>query len=821
MFLNYFKIAVRNLLKSKIYTAINIFGLAVGLATCILIVLYVTHEWQYDRFLPKSDKIYRVVQTTHSDAKTEEQASTPFPLAPVLASEFPNLIDKAVRFYDREETAHTFIDKEQEKSFRETNFYFVDSTFIDVFDVELLRGNPEQALENELSLVISETIARKFFGDENPIGKSLNYAGLGYMTVTGVMKDWPKDSHIDINLVASFSSLNNFYRNSPNFDDSWLWNPVWTYILVKDENSVNRLKSQLASLYDKYYYAYPGWPLDEKIEVDLQPVTDIHLYSQRDNELKANSSVFYLYLFSAIAGFVLFIACINFTNLATARSLERSREVGIRKALGGNRTQLFFQFIGESFFVSLLAVIVGVFFVQLLLPWFSNMTGLELSFNIFQNAYIIPWLLLLTLIVALLSGSYPAVFLSSFEPVKVLKGVAARTGNGSFFRKALVTFQFTLSIFLLIGTAVTFLQLKHMQNKDLGFDKNHVILLPTNQNLISWEFENFVERAKQNVHVESISGIGKIPGSKSQEYYRYVPDNGGNNNDDATNLVLHVTYDFIETFDVNVIAGRPFSRDYSTDPENALLVNQKMLPFLGVENPEDAIGAPFYYYPSEGERKTFSVVGVLEDFNYSSVKKEIEPVAIRLVDGLTPILSYIKYTAIEITPGNLSSVLPHLEAIWNEINNIDPFEYTFLDEELDKIYEAEATMSTLSSTFAILSIALACMGLLGLASYAAKQKRQEIGIRKSLGASVSNIVSLLSKEFLFLVILANLFAWPVSYYMASTWLENFPYRIDLLSAVPFIFGGAGVTVLFIALFTISYHSIKAGLLSPMEAIRRE
>lgn len=820
MIFNYYKVAIRNLLKNKGHSLINILGLAVGLATCILIILYVSNEWNFDRNFENSERTYRIVQTTSSDVKTEEQASTPFPLAPVVSEEFPHLIEKSVRFFDREETAHTFLNKETKASFRESNFYFVDSTFLDVFNVPLVQGNPDNALNNELSLVISEEVAQRFFGGENPIGQTLNYAGLKDMTVTGVMRSWPEQSHIKVDLVASFSSLNQIYRRSPGYDKSWLWNPVWTYVLLKDPDAATTLEDQLSTLKEKYYYAYSGWPLDEKIDLELQPITDIYLYSNRDNEMRANSSVFYLYLFSVIAAFILIIACINFTNLSTARSFERSREVGLRKAMGGDRSQLFAQFIGESFIISFIAIIIGVAIALLMLPFFNEITSSDISLSLFSSGYVIPGLLLLTVVVALLSGSYPAIFLSSFEPVQVLKGTNTKNANGSFFRKTLVTFQFTLSIFLLIGTAVTFLQLKHMQNKDLGFDKNHVLILPTKQNSISWEFDTFIEKAMQHAYVESVTGIDKIPGSKAQEYYRYVPDQGQNGKD-GTNLVLHVTHNFLETFDVKLLAGRTFSREYSTDPENALLINKRMLPVLGVEDPEDAIGAIFHYYPTGEERQTFTVIGVLDDFNYSSVKKEIEPLAIRLIEGLYPVLQYVEHTAVEINPGNTASVLSHLESIWKELNPIDPFEYSFLDEELDKIYEAEATMSTLSSTFSILSVALACMGLLGLASYSAHQKRQEIGIRKSLGASVSNIVTLLSKEFMLLIIIANFIAWPVTYYLANMWLENFPYRIDLVSALPFIFGGAGFTVLLIALVTISYHSLKAGLMDPVEAIRRE
>ncbi|MEX2363794.1 MAG: ABC transporter permease, partial [Balneolaceae bacterium] len=772
MLKNYFKIAIRNLFKQKGHSFINIFGLAVGLATSILIVLYVIHEASYDRFLNNSDRIFRVVQTTTSETKKEEQASTPFPLAPIIDAEFPGLVEKSVRFFDMQEASHTFRNKEKGISFSEHNFYFTDSTFLDVFGVNLLQGNADDALKNSLSLVINETLAHKYFGDENPIGKTLNYKGIRELTVTGVMEEWPEESHIQVDLVASFNSLDGIYSRSPDYNKSWLWNPLWTYVLLKEGVDPSDFSQQLSSLEDTYYYAYSGWPSGEKVMLETQPVTDIHLRSNRDHEMKANGSISYLYLFSVVAAFILIIACINFMNLSTARSLERSREVGLRKVMGSYRQQLFFQFMGESFFVSLIAIVFGILLLQLSLPLFNELIGKDLSFSLFQNALTIPALLLLTVFVSLMAGLYPALFLSSYKPADVLKGSIGKSNSGTLFRKGLVTFQFTISVLLIIGTAIIFLQLKHMQDKELGFDKNSVVILPTKQNLIAWEFDTFLEQAGSHSQVQSITGLGKIPGSDEQTYYRYVPANT-DEGEDGTNLVLHVSHDFTETFDIELIAGRTFSRDFSTDAERALLINRRMLATLGLDAPEDAVGEIFYYYPHSGERVPFSVIGVVEDFNYTSIKKEIEPLAIRLVEGMMPIVGSIKHTAIEIAPGNTASVLAHLETIWKEINPIDPFEYTFLDEELAKIYEAETTMNTLSVSFSILCILIACLGLLGLASYSAQLKKQEIGIRKSLGASVSDIVILLSKEYLWLVLIANIIAWPVTYFLASLWLGDF------------------------------------------------
>lgn len=820
MLKNYLKIAIRNLLKNKVYSLINILGLAIGLATCLLIMLYVFNEWSYDAFNERSDRIHRVVQTTISQDRTEEQATTPFQLAPVLDAEFPDLISKSVRFFDMQENSHTFVNRADMISFREENFYFTDSTFFDVFSTRLIQGNPSEALKNPLSLVVTEELAKKYFGDENPIDKSLNYKGIREMTITGVMEAWPKESHMKIDLLASFTSLNEIYANSPNYDDSWLWNPIWTYVLLDESASPDQLESQLNTLTENYYYAYSGWPSAETVEIELQPVTDIHLYSNRDQEMEANSSYVYIYILIAVALFILVIACINFMNLSTARSMERSREVGLRKVMGGYKKQLFYQFIGESFFVSFLAIIAGCLLVYLGLPFFNELTDKELTFGLFENMYVIPGLLLITILVAFLSGSYPALFLSSFKPTEVLKGSNSNGKSGSLFRKSLVTFQFTLSVILLIGTAVIFLQLQYIQEKDLGFDKENVLLLPTKQNLISWEFDTFKEQALNYSQIESVAGLGKIPGTEDQEFYRYVPAGTGDS-EDATNLVLHVTHDFVQTFKLEVIAGRTFSRDFPADFENSVLINRTMLREMDASTPEEAIGEIFYYYPPEGERQAFTVIGVIEDFNYTSLKKEIEPLVIKLLEGTQAVLESVEHTAVKTTGGNPAPVLEHLEGLWKELNPIDPFEYRFLDERLNEIYEAENTMSSLATAFSILCIIIACLGLLGLASYSAQLKKKEIGIRKSLGASVANIISLLSKEFLILVGIGNLIAWPITWWAASSWLSNFPYRFDLTSTLPLIFLGAAIFILVIALLTVSYHSLKAATINPVEAIRNE
>jgi len=649
------------------------------------------------------------------------------------------------------------------------------------------------------------------------MGKTLNYKGVIDLTVTGIMESWPNQSHMEIDLIASYTSLNEMYSSDQEYDQSWLWNPIWTYVLLKEGAEPSDLESQLPIITENYFYAYSGWPADETVELSLQPLTDIHLHSNLDSEMEVNSSVLYLYILLVVAGFILIIACINFMNLSTARSLERSREVGMRKVLGGYRKQLFYQFIGESFLICLIAITIGVILVFLSLPSFSEMVGKELSFNLFTHPATIPGLIVFTIFVGLFAGSYPAIYLSSFEPVQVLKGSVVQGKKSALFRKMLVTFQFTLSVVLIIGTAIIYKQIQFIQEKDLGFDESSIVLLPTKQNLVAWEFETFKEQVLSFSQIESITALSKIIGSEKQEHYHYVPEKFGESNDEL-NLALHTTYDFVETFDLKLIAGRSFSKDFPTDAKQAVLINREMVSKLELNSPDEAIGEAFYFFPTNEDRETKYVIGVLEDFNYTSLKKEIEPLTISLVDGVIPFLGLIEYTAIEIAPGNPSDALAHIEKIWKEVNPIDPFEYQFLDDRLTEIYQAEDTMSSLSLAFSMLCILIASLGLLGLASYSAQLKEKEIGIRKSLGASIPDIIKLLSKDFLVLIAIANCIAWPFTYYIAMNWLQNFPYRFDVYTNIPIIFIGSGIFIMIIALATISYHAVKAALVNPVDAI---
>ena len=816
MFKNYIKIAFRNLVKRKGYTFINISGLAIGVACCLLISMYVLNELSFDRFNQQPDQIFRIDQTSISPTQESTAATSPFKTGPMLKSEYPHLIEHSVRFFDMQQATHTMLDRESETSFRENNFYFADSTFFHVFSGRLIQGNPTEVLAEPLSLVITEERARQYFGDENPIGKTLSFNGRKSMSleVTGVMESWPEQSHMSIDMLASFSSVDVLYRSTPDYAESWWWNPVWTYVKLKDADMADELQAQLPAFADKYYH--PNRPEGESVVLDLRPITDIHLYSSLENEMNPNGSIFYIYLFSAVAVLILVIACVNFMNLATARSAERGREVGMRKVLGAGRSQLFKQFMGESLLMSFLAVSLAVLLVYLALPYFNSFVDKQLSFNLFDNPFLLAGLILLIPFVGFAAGIYPSMFLSRFRPTVILKGEAIRGAKGVMLRKGLVVFQFSLSVILIIGTILLYLQLQHMQTKDLGFQKEQVVLLPMDQNLIAWEFPRFKEEALRSPDIQSVTAVSKILGSQEKMYPANAPQ-GENRSLPA----LHVTHDFVDTYDIEVIAGRTFSREYQTDKDQAILINEEMLRILDLDNPEDALGEPFYYEQSDGERVDLSVVGVVNNFNYTSLKKEIEPVVIRLAEGTRPILQTMSYAAARVAPGSMTNALNHLEEVWEEVNYIDPFEYFFQDQELQKVYATEMTMGRVTGAFTILCIFVACLGLFGLASFTASKRTKEIGIRKTLGASLGNILALLSKDYLKLVILANLVSWPIVYLLISSWLADFPYRIDLGWNLIMVFAGTVILSVFICIITVSYQSMKAALINPVDSIKQE
>lgn len=817
MIKNYLKIALRNLSKRKGFTIINVLGLAIGIASCLLIAAYVLNEISYDQFHENSDRIYRVAQRTETTSKTETSATTPFPVAPTLKNDYPNQIEKTVRFFDMQEEVRTIQNTETEDSYRVNHFYVVDSTFFDVFSVDLVRGNPQTVLNKPMSAVITQEQVTRFFGDENPIGKQLTFKGVEDFTVTGVMESLPENSHFQVDMLVSMNSLPELYGSSA-FLERWFWNPVWTYVLLNEGASSDELEAQLSEFVDKNY---ANREEGETISLQLQGLTDIHLYSNLDQEMEPNGSILYVYLFSTVAVLILIIAAINFINLSTARSTERAQEVGMRKVLGAQRSQLLGQFMGESALITGLGFSLALFFVYWSLPWVNNFLGISLRLTLLSGMQIMVGVLVLFVLITVLSGLYPALYLSGFKPTAIMHGSKGTQSSGSEqgLRKGLVIFQFALSVILIIGTIIVYLQLQHLQNKELGFEEEQVVVMPITQTLIAWDFDEFKEKSLQSPYINKVTGMSKILGSDRQFFSKYSPAN----QPDAppTNMTLHVKYNFLETYDIELLAGRSFSRDYPSDPNKAILINEAMLTQIDAETPREAVGKQFYYTTAENERELFQVIGVVEDFNYTSIKKEISPLVINLVTGERPTVRNIEFATVKLAGGNIKQGIDDLRSVWKEVNHIDPFTYYFHDKKLQEIYKSESQMSSVASLFSLLCVFVACLGLFGLASYTASRRTKEIGIRKTLGATVPNIVALLSKDYIKLIVISNIIAWPVIYYLALQWIQDFPYRINLGWNVAGVFLGVTLVTMIFGLLTVSYQSIRAALQNPVKSIHRE
>jgi len=810
MFLNYFKVALRNLKKQKGTSVINITGLAVGIACCLLIFTFVLKELSYDRFHENSDRIYRIIQTFENESWEEETVVTPFKSGPTLVSEYPHLIEKAVRFYDFRVPNLALANKEQEKYFNEPNLFLVDSTVFDVFSIELIRGNPETALSNPETIVISEAMVEKYFGDEDPMGQTLFFEGRNDVTVTGIMKPLPDNSHIDIDFMISFNTLDRFYKSE--YDGSWYWSPIYTYILLKEGVSADEVREQLPSFAEKYHI--PDIPSGERLTLDLQALTDIHLYSNRDSEIKPNGNILYVYIFGVVALLILLIGCINFVNLATAKSAIRAKEIGVRKVLGADRKSIFGQFMMESFITSMLAILFALLFVQLMIPVFNNFLGTNIQFSLAGNGLIILGLFVIFIFVSLFAGLYPAVVLSGFEPVKIFRGRNINIGTKARLRKILVVTQFSFSVLIIIGTMLVNRQLNHLQNKDLGFDETQTLIIPTDLTRTIWFYEDFRQDLLRSSQVQHVTGMSSIIGTLKNVFMQHTPEGESEPQSITTNIVM---YDFLETFDIPIIAGRSFSEEYGTDRTQAVIINKKLVEEMGWGTPEEALGKSF----EDNYDNVKYVIGVTENFNHSSLRKEIESLILEMPDDEMQLVTNIEYVVVKINGQNIPDALSYIEETWKKYDQTHPIEYSFHEEEINEVYSGEQKLSKVSASFSVLGIIVACFGLFGLASFMAERRTKEIGIRKVLGAGTRQVVVLLSRDFLILVFIANIIAWPFAYLLGRLWLQDFPYRIELgwnLFQTSVI--AIAITVI-ISLVTVGYRSIKAASINPVDSISRE
>jgi putative ABC transport system permease protein len=807
MFSNYFKVALRNILRFKVYSLINVTGLSVGITCAILILLFVTDEISFDKYHSKADRIYRVIEHIKP---VEESSSLPFPVAEALKTDYPNFIDEYVRFFDFQAPTLSMEyapENGTKVQFNEPRVFFADSTLFKVFDFKLKLGNPGEVLNKPLSVLITEATAKRYFGNDNPIGKNLSLEGQHNLTVTGVLEDTPLNSHFKFDFIVSFSSLHTLMPSG--IPKVWYWNPCWTYVLLKENTNPEILQSSFPEFVKRRYPPARG----EQTALYLQPLTDIHLHSKLDFEIEANGDITLVYIFAIIAFFILLIAAINFINLSTARSLKRAREVGVRKVMGAVPKQLIAQFLSESIIITSIAVILAIPFVDLFLPVLNRLALKEISFFFITNGMFWASLLFIVILVGLVGGIYPAFFLSSFQPVKVLSGKIEKFGSGALLRKALVISQFAISCILIIGTIITYNQLNHLRNANLGFDKEEVILLPIDRSPVTQNYDRFKDRIVRHKSIKSVSVANMVMGTETQSS-RYTMEGS----DTEISLSSYwIGTDFGKTLGMTFLAGRDFNASFPSDTARGgggVLVNESFLKFAGWEDPESAIGKKITGR-ADGE---MIVKGVIKGFHFTSLKQPITPLVLVLLPLPEDRASFRKYVYVRVDTKDLDNVLPFLEEKFKEFDPSRAFSYSFLDERINRLYSAENLLGKIATVFSIMAIFVACLGLFGLSSFTAEQRTKEIGVRKVLGASIASIVLLLSKQFLILVVIANLLAWPVAYYIMNYWLSNFQTQIGI-DAIPFI--AAAVFTFVIAFTTMSWQAIKSAIANPVESLRYE
>ncbi|UFH55856.1 ABC transporter permease [Spirosoma sp. KNUC1025] len=811
MLTNYLKVALRNLMRHLSFSVINLVGLSVGLACCLSIYLFVQDEFRYDRFQVKADQIYRVVNQRTAEGKESQFAVTPPAYGPTLKANFPEVQQMVRLFALGNKPLVTY----QNKKFFESDILLADSTFFDVFSFPLIRGNPKQALLGANTLVISESMARKYFGDQDPMNKQLTLGGAGStpFRVTGVMKDVPRYSHLNVNAVGSFSTLRSLVE--PGRLENWRWQQFYTYIVLPKGYNPEQLQAKLPALLTRYAKS----ELDKigiTYQTRLQPLTDIHLRSSEleyDNAQKGN--IRYVYALMAIALFALLIACFNFMNLSTARSLTRAKEVGLRKAIGAERGQLIRQFLGESLLLTAMAMLVALIVTAIALPFFTDWVDKRLSLSELLQPQVLAGLILAVLVVGGLAGIYPAFFLSGFRPVQVLtgNGVPAPRQGAISLRKTLVVLQFTASTVLIIGTAVVFSQLRYIQQKDLGFADEQAIVLPLRTDAMREGYEAIKADLLRNSMIRAATACYGIPGGLFAGDGIKLP---GKAEEISTNMFL-VDPDYIPMMGMHIVAGRNFSSSYGTDLTEGFMLNESAVRSFGFGSPQQALGKeilwPKWVQSNPADTlKRGRVIGVVRDFNYKSLHQKIEPVVLHIFPAAFSSL------VVRVQPTNLTATLDFLKAKWQAQAPDWPFEYQIVDQEFEKLYRSEQLFGKLFSLFTALSIFIAGLGLFGLATFMAQQRTKEIGVRKVLGASVASIAVLLSKDFLKLVLVAILIASPIAWYAMNNWLADFAYHIDIAW---WMFAGAGLMAIGIALLTVSFQSIKAALVNPVRSLRSE
>lgn len=798
MITNYLKTTFRILFRQKSYSFINIGGLAIGMSVCILILTYVFNELSFDRFHEKSDQIYRLGVDANFGGNAMKIAVSSGPMGPALVKDYPEII-AATRL---NESGQKFLMEIEGKKFFQSNILFADSSFFHVFSFDLIRGNKQEALSAFKSVVLTERIARKFFGNENALGKVIRVNDQTNYTVSGIMKDVPANSHINFELIFSMDIKDpeSSFHNANNWGNISLY----TYLLLEKNTDVQALQSKFPEFQDRYMSEMKE--MDITMDLFLQPLNRIHLFSTLDYEIDNSGDITYVYLFSAVALFILFIACINYMNLASARSFRRAKEVGMRKIHGAVRGQLIMQFLGESLLFSLIALLLSVVIVQLALPGFNNLIYSNDNIDIYGKlVYILVFFVGICFLVGILAGSYPAFYMSSFSPISALKGDKIKGKKKSLLRNSLVVLQFAIAVVLMICTGVIYNQLNYIKNKDLGFEMEDRVVLPLRNKNFRSQIKSFKNEFEQLSLVENVSLTSGVP-ALSINGSGYMPE-GSNSTSPLIIYNFVIDENYIDALGMEIIQGRNFSSEFGTDSAN-IIVNEKLCKTMNWDNP---IGKKITAGSGENARD-FKIIGVVKDFHFRSLLNTVDPFLFHYnaEDG--------DMLVIETKQGYFNESLQQIKNKWANLTANTPFDHISIKENYESQYESYLKMGKLFTVFTLIAIFVACIGLFGLASFLTEMRTKEIGIRKVNGATVFNILRLLNVDFLKWVLVANIIAWPVAYYFMSKWLENFSYQININWTYFAI--GALLSVL-VALITVSYQSIKSAIQNPVLSLRYE
>ena len=806
MFRNYLKVAIRNIGRYKGFSIINILGLAIGLTGCLLIGLFVWDENQYDKFVKDGDNIYRIILDRTNNTGTSPSANTPPVAATYLKQNYPE-VEQVVRLMMWD--GKMLMEVGEKREYQDKGI-FTDSTFFSIFPLKFSQGDPNTALNGSTSVVLAEETAKKFFGNEEAIGKTIKLDKSDFV-VTGVLQKVPEHFHLEMSYMLPLAAAGLPAERM----NRWTWQQFFTYLKVKDGTNIEHLKSKFTEAVKKE--AHPQMQASGSNYLpNFQKLHDIHLQSanfEYDNAKRGNAT--YVNGLTIIAIFVLLIACFNFINLSTARSFRRAKEIGVRKVIGADRKQLIFQFIGESTLLSLIAVIISIAATYLILPALNSFTGKFISFDLFSNPILALFILSIALVIGVVSGVYPALMMSSFQPIRVLKGLkpTGASNSSAILRHVLVILQFALSVLLIVCTSIVFQQMRYLHQKELGFNKDQIIYFDVRGG-VAEKPEVFKEELKRSNGIVSVTGGYGLPGDQLATDGIIVPGNDGDKEHTAIQLI--VDHDYIKTMGAEVIAGRDFSKKFATDTSEAFILNETAVKSFGFRTPQAALGQKLKWNQWNGDssnpQKIGQVIGVVKDFHVKSLHEKIQPTVLQIYP------SVLVKMAIKVKPVDLSATINYIKETWNKFTPDYPLDYKFLDENFAAMYRAEDKLSTLLWIFTVMAIFVGCLGLFGLAVFSAEQRIKEIGIRKVLGASVLSIVAMLSKTFLRPVLLASLIAFPIAWWVMNKWLEDYEYRINISWWVFII---AGVSVLLIALITVSFQSIKAATANPVKNLRTE